>query len=102
MSTPEEFTAFKSRLDTVRQKLDTVSPTEWAAYIKVRDILLSMGVLLVDEEETLESDSAKEASVSFKKVVRCAMVGIFEPAVGSGAVGGYDAGAVQRFADLGG
>jgi hypothetical protein len=85
-----ELEELKSRVQAMRDELDTVTDQEWQAYVKVRDILafdLGMG---------------PDGSLGSLRVVRCAMMGIFETPDGSRRHGEYDAGAVQRFADLGG
>ncbi|MEU4290317.1 hypothetical protein AB0E63_19015 [Kribbella sp. NPDC026596] len=97
MATPQDVIELKKQIVELQNQLQTITDDDLKAYVKVRDILaLGSGLSLGGAEE------ATGPTAFFGRVVRCAMVGIFEPAVGSGAVGGYDAGAVQRFADLGG
>jgi hypothetical protein len=78
-----ELDELKDKIQGLREKLDTVTDDEWRAYVKVRDML------------------AFEPDGPFPPAVRCAMLGIFETSGESGTFGEYDAGAVQRFADLG-
>lgn len=81
-----ELEDLKSRLQTMKDGLETVTDQEWQAYVKVRDILAGpdtgMGPRHLDG-------------------LRCAMMGIFETPGEPGSVGEHDAGAVQRFANLG-
>jgi len=89
-----------SDLSDLKEKLNSITETEWEAYVKVRDILAAGSDLLLGGGAG--ATEAAGATAFFGKVVRCAMLGVFEPAVGAGAIGGYDEGAVRRFADLGG
>jgi len=93
-----------SDLSDLKEKLNSITETEWEAYVKVRDILaLGSGLVFEGGEESAAfADSGGGGLLVHAHVVRCAMLGMFEPAFGSGSVDGYDAGAVQRFADLGG
>ncbi|TCO32759.1 hypothetical protein EV652_104365 [Kribbella steppae] len=88
MSIPE-LEDLKREVREMLQNLELVTDAEWRNYIKVRDILAS------------DSDSGLgdlHAGGAFK----CAMMGIFETQAGPGQPGEFDAGTVQRFADLGG
>lgn len=80
-----ELEELKRRVQELREKLETVTDAEWQGYVKVHDILAG-------------SESGHDGQPAF----RCAMLGIFETPAGPGEVGEYDAGAVQRFAGLGG
>jgi hypothetical protein len=104
MSTTQDLTSLKERISELQTKVQTITDNEWQAYIKVRDILaLGSGLLLEGGEESAAfADSGGGGLLVHAHVVRCAMLGMFEPAFGSGSVDGYDAGAVQRFEDLGG
>lgn len=82
-----ELEELKGKIQGLREKLDTVTDDEWRAYVKVRDMLALDPGLGPDDP--------------LARVVRCAMLGIFETSAESGSFGEYDAGAVQRFANLG-
>jgi hypothetical protein len=82
-----ELEELKERVQRMRDQLETVTDDEWRAYVKVRDILAF--------------DPRFRSGDPFPGVVRCAMMGIFENSEGQGTLGEYDAGAVQRFANLG-
>ena len=84
-----ELEDLKRDVQEFQQQLEAVTDKEWRAYIKVRDILR------FESRSALRDLSAGASS-------RCAMMGIFETPAGPGQVGGFDAGTVQRFADLGG
>ncbi|MFI7061502.1 hypothetical protein ACIBL3_11000 [Kribbella sp. NPDC050124] len=84
----QELEDLKRRFQTMKEKLDTVSDQEWQAYVKVRDILAA------------DSDSGL-GSAAHLGGLRCAMMGIFETPGEVGTLGEHDAGAVQRFANLG-
>jgi hypothetical protein len=86
MAVPE-LEDLKTRIYELRQQLDTVTDDEWRAYVKVRDMLALQPGFGPDDP--------------LARVVRCAMMGIFETPGDSGTFGEYDAGAVQRFANLG-
>jgi hypothetical protein len=82
-----ELEELKGRVQQMRDELEAVTDEEWEAYVKVRDILAS--------------DPRFGFGGPLPGVVRCAMLGIFETSEGQGTLGEYDAGAVQRFANLG-
>ena len=104
MSAPEDFDAFKTQIAELKDALDGVSPEEWRAYIKVRNILgTTTGGLELENEFADATAFAAGGTVShFRFVHKCAMSGLFEPGLGSGTSGTQDPAAVQRFADLGG
>ncbi|WP_433166899.1 hypothetical protein [Kribbella sp. CA-247076] len=83
----QELEELKSRVQGMREQLDTITDEEWLAYVKVRDIL------------ALDPGFGGEAGLD--NAVRCAMLGIFETSTNSGSLGEYDAGVVGRFAHLG-
>jgi hypothetical protein len=104
MSAPEDFDAFKSQITELQTALEGVSEEEWRAYIKVRDILgtTTGGLQLVNDGTEAAAFAAGGAISHFTFVHKCAMLGLFEPGLGSGTSGAQDPAAVQRFADLGG
>ena len=105
MSASDDFDALKARVAELNTALQGVSEQEWQAYIKVRDILgAAGGPQWVSGGETAAAEAAAAESVTstFTLVHKCAMVGLFEPALGSGTSGAYDVAAVHRFAELGG
>jgi hypothetical protein len=99
MANDEEFLEHRGRiverLETVKRQVEDISDDDLRAYIKVRDILAS------DAGFSFDSGSSS-GLLTHTFVHKCAMIGIFEPTGGLRNVGEYDAGAVQRFADLGG
>lgn len=84
----QELQDLKAKVQTMKAKLDTVTDEEWRAYVKVRDILSG------------DTDSGLDSSAHLGGL-RCAMMGIFETSGEQGTIGEADAGAVQRFANLG-
>ena len=100
MSTPADVTDLKNQIAELQRQLQAITDDDLRGYLKVRDAFaFGSGLALGGADAATEA--AGGASAFFGRVVRCAMVGIFEPGFGAGAVGGYDAGAVRRFADLG-
>ena len=98
----DELTQLKDRVSKLQQALDAIEPDDWKAYIKVRNSLGSDGALLMEgAEDRTDAGGSTLTGTLHAKVVRCAMVGIFEPANGSGHAGADDTGAVERFAELG-
>jgi len=92
--TSQEIEELKSRIHAMQAQLEAVTDLEWQGYLKVRDILaLGLGI---------DAGGSEPGNASGLGALRCAMMGIFESADGPGNLGEYDAGAVQRFADLGG
>jgi hypothetical protein len=85
----QELEDLKARLQTMKDGLETVTDDEWQAYVRVRDILAG------------GTDAGLGSAAAHLGGLRCAMLGIFEPPGESGALGEPDAGAVQRFANLG-
>ncbi|MGY4771208.1 hypothetical protein ACXC9Q_30230 [Kribbella sp. CWNU-51] len=103
MSTTQDLAKLKERIGELQTQVQTITDDEWQAYIKVRDILsLGSGLIFEGGEESAVLADSGGGLLFHAHVVRCAMLGMFEPAFGSGSVDGYDASAVQRFADLGG
>jgi hypothetical protein len=100
MPSDEDFRELKGRivgrLETGKQQVEQISDDEWRAYVKVRDILASYG-----GEDSASVGISGAGYVIHSSALKCAMMGIFEPTGGPRNVGEYDAGAVQRFADLG-
>ncbi|MEV0287760.1 MULTISPECIES: hypothetical protein [unclassified Kribbella] len=83
MAVPE-LDELKAKLQSMKDGLETVTDQEWAGYVKVRDIL-----------------AGADAGSAHLDGLRCAMMGIFETSGEQGTFGEADAGAVQRFANLG-
>lgn len=101
--TSQEIEELKSRVLAMQAQLVAVTDQEWQGYLKVRDILaLGLGTDRRGGEGVVDAGGPKPDSVPGTDASRCAMMGIFESSDGPGNLGEYDAGAVQRFADLGG
>jgi hypothetical protein len=102
----KDLEAFKGLLNELLARLNGVSDEEWTFSINISLIedsdlgveLESSGNVPVAADAPSHSAGVKIHSISHK----CAMMGIFEPSTGSRTAGGYDAGAVRRFAALGG
>ncbi|MGW1339719.1 hypothetical protein ACWCOV_01600 [Kribbella sp. NPDC002412] len=84
----QELEDLKAKVQAMKDGLDTVTEQEWQAYVKVRDILAG------------DTGSGLDSSAHLGGL-RCAMMGIFETPGEQGGIGEHDAGAVQRFANLG-
>ena len=92
--TSQEIEELKSRVLAMQAQLVAVTDQEWQGYLKVRDILaLGLGI---------DAGGSERGDASGIGALRCAMMGIFESSDEPHNLGEYDAGAVQRFADLGG
>ena len=105
MSAPEDFDALKAQIADLQTALAGVSGDEWQTYIRVRDILATTmgGLQLANYSAEVAAFDAGGLHTSLIPFVhKCAMLGLFEPGLGSGTSGAYDPATVQRFADLGG
>lgn len=112
MPVPVELQPLAQRLNELRGQLEEISEEEWAAYVKVRDIL-GVARTLVEVPNVFRAVPADAGGgadaaagtgyhITHPASHACAMLGIFEPAQGEGTSTEYDAAAVERFAALGG
>jgi hypothetical protein len=101
--TSQEIDQLKARIHAMQAQLEAVTEPEWQGYLKVRDILaLGLGIDRRGGEGVVDSDGTERGDAPSSGASRCAMMGIFESDDGPRTPGEYDAGAVQRFAYLGG
>ena len=112
MPVPGDLQPLAQQLEDLRGQLEGISEEEWAAYVRVRDILGVARTLVEVPNVFGAAPAGAEAAgaaaagtgywITHPASHACAMLGIFEPAQGQGTSTEYDAAAVERFAALGG